>query len=315
MIRVVFVALVCISTIRRVSTAGSGRALPIDAENYVTEQFQTINPFLEWDTTNFLVDLSGHYANCKHTRRYHEITLTELTPEGHAIYAGLDHIPGTGTDVEAVNGYIINVVNEWMKHGIFFHLISRSEKFGCSVRPGCKGRVIVSCLFSNSGPRIYPPPRPPSTPRTPSTWTWRTYPVTRQTTTKDPTPNIWPGGQVALAFTREQYHLTGEGWDRSHLLENLSGFETDCAMMDGLSWPFTKAITWARAAGMRVQGIFGYAPNRGNTEEAMIVIMLKDMNKLRHARKVGCSLIPDCIKSTPRFREPMYVVISCMYED
>jgi len=282
--RLSILLLVCAS-LKTASAAGSGRAFPIDAENYVTSQFQSINSRLEWDPTNFLVDLSGHYANCKYVGKRETITVDTKTPEGYPITGAVDYTSGTRSDVDAVNGYITEVVDRWMSTGIFNSLISNADRFGCSVRPGCSGQVSISCLFSNSGPS-----------------------------------NIGdqPGGQTALAFTPEQYRvaesITGNKWDRSHFLENLSGFETDCSMIGESDWPFNKAMPVARDAGMTILGTFGYTVNRGNTEQALITI-LRDFKVIRYASKVGCSVIPDCIEDLGGGRTEMYVVVSCLYEE
>jgi len=267
-----------------VRAAGSGRAFPIDAENYVTEQFQSVNSKLEWDHTNFLVDLAGHYANCQSIGTRGQISVTQKTPEGYTITGAVDYTSGTRSDVDAVNGYIVQVVDRWMSSGLFNPLIKNANRFGCSVRPGCSGQVSISCLFSNSGPSDL---------------------------------EDQPGGQTALAFTPQQYTLaesiTGNRWDRSHFLENLSGFETDCAMIGQTEWSFAKAMPIARDAGLRVLGTFGYTENRGNTEQALITI-LRDFKVIRYASKVGCSVIPDCTEPG-RGRTQMYVVVSCLYEE
>jgi len=279
--------LVC-AALKSSSAAGSGRAFPIDSENYITEQFQKVNSKLQWDPTNFLVDLSGHYANCNSIGTRGPITVNTKTPEGYAITGAVDHTSGTRSDVDAVNGYITQVVDRWMSSGMFNSQIRNADRFGCSVRPGCSGQVSISCLFSNSGPF------------------------------NNEEPDIEPGGQTALAFTPQQYNLaesiTGNRWDRSHFLENLSGFETDCAMVGETEWAFAKAMPIARDAGLRILGTFGYSENRGSTEQALTTI-LKDFKVIRYASKVGCSVIPDCTPNVGRGSSAMYVVVSCLYEE
>ena len=58
-------------------------------------------------------------------------------------------------------------------------------------------------------------------------------------------------------------------WDRSHFLENLSGYETDCAMIGKREWHFTQARHIAGEAGVTFTGLFGYARNRGSTTNAL----------------------------------------------
>jgi hypothetical protein len=268
--------------------AGSGRAFPIDSENYVTKEFQNINPKIEWDPTNFLVDLAGHYANCKTIGTRGAIKVDKQTPEGEDIVGGVDYAVGSASDVDSVNRYIQEAVNRWMYSSLFDAEIRGSSRFGCSVRPGCSGQVAISCLFSGTSP------------------------------SEIEDPNDRPGSQTALAFTPEQYTtaeiITGNRWDRSHFLENLSGYETDCAMIGEPDWPFSKALHVARDAGVRVLGTYGHALNRGSTPDALDNI-LRQFKSIQYAKKVGCSLIPDCVPDSGRGRSDMYVVVSCLYEE
>jgi hypothetical protein len=263
-----------------ITAAGSGRAFPIDSENYVIKEFQSINPNLEWDHTNYLVDLAGRYANCKYIGVRGPVQVKEETPRGASIAGYTDYTDGRGSDVDAVNSYIRQVVNKWMKSGEVHSQVRLAQSFGCSVRPGCDGQVAISCMFSNP----------------------------ESSNIELPIPNP-PGGYQALAFTPEQYYIaeeiTGNRWDRSHFLENLSGFETDCAMIGARDWPFTK--TAELSPGTRGLGIFGYAPNRGSTPNALVQI-LKSFKQIKYAKGIGCSLIPDCM-----IDGEMYVVASCLY--
>jgi len=61
----------------------------------------------------------------------------------------------------------------------------------------------------------------------------------------------------------------GQRWDRSHLLENLSGYETSCDMIDSDDWEFTKARTIAANYGLRITAVYGSAPNHGDTDLAL----------------------------------------------
>jgi len=69
----------------------------------------------EWDHTNFLVDLAGHYANCDNLRTTGVISVDRRTPEGETISGFVDNIDGTATDVNAVNGYIRSLVDRWTR--------------------------------------------------------------------------------------------------------------------------------------------------------------------------------------------------------
>ena len=64
-----------------------------------------------------------------------------------------------------------------------------------------------------------------------------------------------------------------QDWDNSHFLENLSGFETDCAMLDRSSWDFHKSKQMAEKHGKVVVGDFGYTVNRDSTPDALRAIM------------------------------------------
>jgi len=284
------VVLICCGFLGSALGSGSGRAFPIDSENYVTREFQNINSDLEWDSTNFLVDLAGHYANCNSLGTSGVIRTDRQTPSGASIIGIVDSVRGTQSDVDAVNRYIRDVIDSWTRSGAYNSEIRSSDRFGCSVRPGCSGQVAVACLFSNgrSSNIIDPNDRPIGEPR-------------------------------ALAFTTAQYNLaekmTGNRWDRSHYLENLSGHETDCSMIGTRDWPFTTALSEASRAGKRVIGNYGYSVNSGSTSDA-IVNVLQNFKDIRYAKSVGCSVIPDCMFSSGRGgREEMYVVVSCLYEE
>lgn len=267
------------------NAAGAGRAFPIASENYVIANFKRINSNLEWDATNFLVDLSGQYATCASIGRRGFVRVNRLTQEGLRVAAYVDYGDGNNVDVKSVDGYLKRIIDIWMQERYLENQVRHAVRFGCSVRPGCIDRISVSCLFSpawDSNPE--PQPDPPI-----------------------PDPK-------ALAFTPEQYiiaeDITGKRWDRSHFLENLSGFETDCAMIGlPIEWQFTKARTEAAKLGSRFLGTYGYEPNQGSTPDALEKI-LKKMKEVNQVRYVGCSLIPDCI-----YHGQMYVVVSCIYEE
>jgi len=62
-------------------------------------------------------------------------------------------------------------------------------------------------------------------------------------------------------------------WDRSHLLENLSGYETSCAMIGKDDWQFTKVREREAETGQRLTALFGWAENQGSTDEALYRIL------------------------------------------
>jgi hypothetical protein len=287
----VFVCSVVLLTLSGdVTASGAGRAFPIDSENYITEQFQTINSRLEWDPTNFLVDLAGHYANCRAVGG--PVRVDRLTPEGQSIGGMIDIVDGARSDIDSVNSYIRTTVDRWMRSGVYNDKIRGGKRFGCSIRPGCTGRAVISCLFSPGSDDGFQADEPEE-PQLPE--------------------NIVQGEQAALAFTAQQYEVaeryTGNKWDRSHFLENLSGFETRCEMIDNSNWPFTTARQYAAKYGVRISTVYGSAPNTGSTDAALNDI-LSQFKSIRHASDLGCSIIPDCIRSSG-----MYVVVACIYSE
>lgn len=282
LLKCVVLVLVCLGVAQ---ARGAGRAFPIDSENYVIDAFQRINRYIEWDETNFLVDLAGQYANCDYINTAGFIQVDNQTPEGSSIAAYSDDTYGTATDVNAVNSYIQEVVDRWTRDS-FSELnrqIKSADRFGCSVRPGCNGQVSIACLFTPADAGGFRP------------------------------PNIEEGGQDALAFTKDQYAvataITGRKWGQDHLLENLSGFETSCAMLYQTELSFAMATAEAKKRRMTIVPLYGSAPNRGATEPAMIEV-LKNMKEVSGSTKVGCSIIPDCIDDGGQ----MFVVVGCIFQ-
>lgn len=74
----------------------------------------------EWDPTNFLVDLSGQYANCKQIGVRGVQRVDKKTPEGYAIIAAVDYTDGSRSDVDAVNEYITKTVDRWISTRQFY---------------------------------------------------------------------------------------------------------------------------------------------------------------------------------------------------
>lgn len=276
-----------LSCVRLSRVEAAGRAFPIESENYITEQFQRINSRLEWDNTNFLVDLSGHYADCSQLRNTGEIRVDRQTPDGETITGFIDTEDGSGADVDAVNGYIRSLVDQWTSRRTYNTMIRNARRFGCSIRPGCSRRAVVSCLFSPG--------------RSENVYEY-----------EQPEENIG-GEQHAYAFTPEQYLVaerhTGNKWDRSHLLENLSGYETSCEMINSEDWEFTKARTIAANYGIHITAVYGSELNEGSTDMALDRI-LENFKQIQDASALGCSIIPDCPVG-----QQMYVVVSCVYQE
>ena len=68
-------------------------------------------------------------------------------------------------------------------------------------------------------------------------------------------------------------YYTFQKWDRSHFLENLSGQETDCAMVLYENWSFPKASKLAKERGLNIKPIYGVTINIGETQPAMEKIL------------------------------------------
>jgi len=58
------------------------------------------------------------------------------------------------------------------------------------------------------------------------------------------------------------------------MLENLSGYETSCAMIGSDDWPFTKVRTTADETGLRLTAVYGSTLNEGSTDAALSRILL-----------------------------------------
>lgn len=285
------VVLVCL-TVQPSHARGPGLAFPIDSENFAIATFQRTNPTIEWDHTNFLVDLSGHHAHCRAISHHAGVKeIHRRTPTGETIVAAVDFIEGSASNRRAIDGYIKEVIKRWETTNQFYAQIKAARRVGCSVRPGCSGQAVVACLFSPAGSN-------------------GDY---EQNPTEPPAPIV--GDQKALAFTRQQYsvaeNIMGRKWDRSHYLENLSGFETDCSMVGSAEWPFSYTTRIADMLRLRITGQHGYARNLGSTPDALRTI-LSTFKHVSNAKEVGCSIIPDCVD---RLDSTMYVVITCLYEE
>lgn len=292
------------------TVGGAGRAFPINAELNTIELLRKINPKIEWDSTNLLTDLAGNEVDCSITDTQIKQT-DKLTLSGEGIIAIIDYGEGTASDVNSVVEYIDNLLSSWPEKSDIANQIKQSHKVGCSVRPGCKGFLSVACLFSQSPQNI-------EAPKFSATTTVKTNEEQDELQQDEPQldepqndeyQDDAEGDIRALAFTEQQYdvaeQIIGTKWDRSHYLENLSGFDTNCAMIEANDWIFGRLAS----PDMRLFGQFGWAENKGDTESALVEIL----SKFKHHSNiidVGCSLIPDCL-----FNKRMYVVASCLYQE
>ncbi|KAI0235186.1 hypothetical protein LSAT2_014344 [Lamellibrachia satsuma] len=102
-------------------------------------------------------------------------------------------------------------------------------------------------------------------------------------------------------------------WDGTHFLENLSGYDVDCAMIGNETWSFANAHRIAPKWGRKIFGRYGFARNRGSTMGALREA-IKKFKPWSKAKEVGCSVIPDC-KRQPRDTSEMNVaVVGCIFE-
>lgn len=302
-----YAVLVHYSVVAQVRGIGAGRAIPVDTENYVIKLFREINPNIEYDFTNFLVDLSGLFSNCKYIGVKNLFTLDRITTaDGQSIAVAQDFTYGTEANWVDVDKYLRPAYEEWTYgiNSVFIQQIKGAQYFGCSVRPACTGQLSFSCLFTPSV--LGKPPPVIST----TTTTVRTTRSTTPDFTYRPSPDAFPHAQ---AFTREQYdeasNITNMKWDKSHYLENLSGLETHCNMvphlLSGRTWDFPEAKVFAKD----VQGRCGIEENINGTPGPLKKILEKmDVPFERSADKVGCSLIPDCW-----YDGRLYVIVSCLF--
>ena len=72
------------------------------------------NVLQEWDPTNFLVDLSGHYALCRHRRDTGVIHIHRNTPEGIVIGGLRESFRGEFSDAWNVNNYVQEMMPFWI---------------------------------------------------------------------------------------------------------------------------------------------------------------------------------------------------------
>nr|BAE93516.1 regeneration-upregulated protein 5 [Enchytraeus japonensis] len=327
----VFLALFATCHISRwADGAGAGRAFPMDSENYAIKTFKNINPSIEWDPTNFLIDLSGHYANCNYMNQKGELKADRKTPEGEEVTVAIDTTPGEASDVNNVNRYVQDVLNRWQQNSMYHNQIRNNKRVGCSVRPACSGITVVACVFSSGDGKGGRGP-----------WfdtgkgeggRWEDRGDNSQYVKGRETEHIkWNGEEIkgeelkeselgfivdedpkALAFTPEQYKIAegimGKKWEPTHFLENLSGFETDCSMIGKRDWPWDYKSKIEREVKLHITGQYGYSLNKGSTTDAMKEV-LNTFKPVANTHSIGCSVIPHC-----RSEASMYVVVGCLYE-
>ena len=73
----------------------------------------------EWDPTNFLVDLSGLYANCRYVGVSGLMGVDRNTPYGNSMVAIVDDTAGEEMYSDAINEYITEVLDSWMHNNVY----------------------------------------------------------------------------------------------------------------------------------------------------------------------------------------------------
>lgn len=264
------------------------RAFPVGVDTRTEEIFRKINPYIKWDQTNYLVDLSGPYAICSNANQEGVLAVSKDVENSklygaNGIGALISGTRTTGTTASLAKFDIYTIINSWVKREPFISQIKKASKFGCSIEPGCSnGKSIVVCLF---------------TPKYTGNDGFQ----------GDKNPENIKDNIRAVAYTPEEYTITEQVftrlnsrivWDRSHLLENLSGGVTSCAMIGKTSYDASRAQTEAKSRGVSTAFIFGWTRRNGNTDNAVRELALgwskSDWRVIQSAKKVGCSLAVGC---------------------
>ena len=73
------------------------------------------------------MDLAGQYTNCDQLGKSGTLDIDRRTPEGDTISGFVDDIDGTGTDIDAVNGYIRSLVDRWTRARTYDYMASSPE--------------------------------------------------------------------------------------------------------------------------------------------------------------------------------------------
>ena len=71
------------------------------------------------------MDLSGNYANCKNIGKREQVSVDRMTPDGVSIGGVIDWVQGGEAHINAVNGYIKTVIDNWMREGLHDSAVSK----------------------------------------------------------------------------------------------------------------------------------------------------------------------------------------------
>jgi len=253
-----------------------------DEKYYLLHRLREVNPAIQWDSTEFLADLSEEFARCENVHRRGVSAVSQATPDGQEVIALLDVTRGTLRDYVAVSVYVKHIIHHWILSGAYNKDFRAAQKIGCSAKHGCDGYTLVSCLLSPGSVAL----------------------------------NIEITGTGSeRAFTTEQYRLaesiTNKNWDESSFLENLSGMEALCAMVVNDDWHFAITKRVASERGITIIGRYGHVLNKGNMNQAMSTIIRGFRSIPAEFDSIGCSLIPDC--KDDDISDNVYVLVLCLF--
>ena len=81
----------------------------------------------EWDPTNYLVDLSGQYANCKTVFSRGFVLVDKQSPDGSSIGGLTDYYQGLATDADSVKAYLKSAMPRWTTDSLFSEQVTSSH--------------------------------------------------------------------------------------------------------------------------------------------------------------------------------------------
>jgi hypothetical protein len=129
----------------------AGRRFSEEAEEFAVDLFKDINRQIEWSHNHYLAALSARFATCQGVGRRGALNSREIpytANGGAAIYGLTDYVRSDLTDWESVTAKIEERLTDWMKNPTFTDEISKAKEFGCSAQPGCRGDLVICCLFT-----------------------------------------------------------------------------------------------------------------------------------------------------------------------
>jgi len=141
------IAVICIVLCWAHGSLAQGRALSESAREAMTTGFRPISSQIAYDDQYLLVNLAGRYAFCDQSEFSFQEVIGNAVPSGYSLRSLADSIEGGESHVKAVEGYVDTIVDQWRYDQIFNDEIRAADRFGCGVRPGCDGRMVIACVF------------------------------------------------------------------------------------------------------------------------------------------------------------------------